>query len=264
MTRLVSPRGRRLLLGAAGIACLLLLWQATVPLIGLESYFYPAPLDVWFAFLDLARKGILSSYLADSFGRYVLGVAAGSCAGIAVGLAISTSRSIERLLSPLISFLFAIVEVAWVPLFVMWFGYGLTTILVALSYVTFFPMLYNTIAGVRTVPPVYLNAARALGASRLDLAREILLPAVLPSILTGLRVGAGFAFRGLIFAEMIAAKSGIGYLIFEGASTQQTARTVVGMIIMGLAWLFIEQVYIRPIERASVERWGMVIAVENR
>jgi NitT/TauT family transport system permease protein/taurine transport system permease protein len=154
--------------------------------------------------------------------------------------------------------------VAWIPIFVIWWGYGLKTILVALAYVVFFPVLYNTLLGVRTVPPVLINAARSLGAGRWAVLREVVLPSALPNIITGFRVGTGFAFRGLIFAEIIAAKSGIGFLIFEGATNQQTDRTIVGMIVMGLLWLFIDNVYVKPVERVTVERWGTVTTAEAR
>jgi NitT/TauT family transport system permease protein/taurine transport system permease protein len=83
-------------------------------------------------------------------------------------------------------------------------------------------------------------------------------------MITGVRVGAGFAFRGLIFAEMIAAKSGVGYLIFEGATNLQTARTIVGMVVIGLLWLFIENVYIKPVEKVTIERWRTVTTAEDR
>jgi ABC-type nitrate/sulfonate/bicarbonate transport system permease component len=76
-------------------------------------------------------------------------------------------------------------------------------------------------------------------------------------------VGAGFAFRGLIFAEMLAAKTGVGHLIYEGVSNQNTARTIVGMICMGLMWLFIDNVYLKPFERATIERWGVVVVPEG-
>ena len=138
------------------------------------------------------------------------------------------------------------------------------TIVLALIYVVFFPVLYNTLLGVRTAPQVLVNAVRSLGASRWQVLRYVILPSALPGIITGLRVGAGFAFRGLVFAEIVAAKTGIGYLIFEGAPTQQTARTIVGMIVMGLIWLAIDHVYLRPIERATIERWGSVDAAEQR
>jgi NitT/TauT family transport system permease protein/taurine transport system permease protein len=250
--------------GALGLLLFLAAWQASVPLVGLEPYFYPSPLDVWRAFLDLVAKGILPVYLADSVQRYVVGVALGTALGVAGGLLIGLSPTASRMLSPAINFLFAIVEVAWIPIFVIWWGYGVKTILIALTYVVFFPILYNTLIGVRTVPQVLINATRSLGATRWQVILQVVLPSALPNVITGFRVGAGFAFRGLIFAEIVAAKTGIGYLIFEGAQSHQTARTVVGMIVMGLLWLGLDNLYLKPLERATVERWGSVVTAEAR
>jgi len=260
----LSRKRARALKGALGVLLLLFLWQASVPMVGLEPYFYPAPVDVARAFVDLCAKGILPVYIADSIGRYAVGVPLGAVLGIVAGVLIGLNRTIAEALSPLLRFLFAIVEVAWIPIFVIWFGYGFTTILLALVYVVFFPVLYNTLLGVRTAPQILVNALRSLGASRWQVLTLVILPASLPGIITGLRVGAGFAFRGLVFAEIIAAKTGIGYLIFEGAQTQQTARTIVGMILMGLMWLTIDQFYLRPIERATVQRWGLTVEAEQR
>lgn len=254
----------RVLRGVLGLVLILVAWQVSVPLIGLPDYFYPSALAVWVAFLDLIRKGILPVYVGDSLWRYGAGVSLGTLIGVTLGLLISLNRALARLLAPLINFLYAIVEVAWIPLFVIWWGYGIKAILVSLIYVVMFPVLYNTIVGIRTVPQVYVNAVRSLGGSRLQVIREVLLPAALPNIITGFRVGAGFAFRGLIFAEMIAAKTGLGYLIFEGTAHHQTARTIVGMICMGVLWLFIDNVYLKPFERATVERWGTVVSAEDR
>jgi len=260
----LSRKRARALKGALGVLLLLFLWQASVPMVGLEPYFYPAPVDVARAFVDLCAKGILPVYIADSIGRYAVGVPLGAVLGIVAGVLIGLNRTIAEALSPLLRFLFAIVEVAWIPIFVIWFGYGFTTILLALVYVVFFPVLYNTLLGVRTAPQILVNALRSLGASRWQVLTLVILPASLPGIITGLRVGAGFAFRGLVFAEIIAAKTGIGYLIFEGAQTQQTARTIVGMILMGLMWLTIDQFYLRPLERATVQRWGLTVEAEQR
>jgi ABC-type nitrate/sulfonate/bicarbonate transport system permease component len=254
----------RVLKGALGLLLVLLAWQVSVPLVGLPEYFYPSALAVWRALLELIRKGILPVYVADSLGRYATGVGLGTLIGVSLGLLISLSRTTARVLAPLVNFLYAIVEVAWIPLFVIWWGYGLKVILVALIYVVAFPVLYNTMVGIRTVPQVYINAVRSLGGSRLQVIREVLVPAALPNIITGFRVGAGFAFRGLIFSEMIAAKTGLGYLIFEGTAHHQTARTIVGMICMGVLWLIIDNVYLKPFERATVERWGTVVAAEER
>ena len=246
--------------GAFGVFVVFALWQISVWIIALPPYFYPSPSDVAAAFVDLIQKGILPSYLLDSTSRYIAGVSTGLCLGIAFGLLIGLSRFWSRLLGPIINFFYAIVEVAWIPLLVMWIGYGFDTILIAISYVVFFPVLYNTLTGVQTVQKVLVNAMQTLGASRMQVLTSVILPSALPNIITGFRVGAGFAFRGLIFAEMIAAGSGIGFLIFDGAATRQTDRVVVGMIVMGLLWLALDRLFLRPIERATIERWGLVRA----
>jgi len=263
--RRARPGGvARAIKGALGVAVLLAAWQLSVPLVGLGPYFYPAPSDVIAAFGDLIAKGILPAYLGDSLWRYLAGLSAGAVLGIASGVLIGVNRRASLMLSPLLKFLFAIVEVAWIPIFVVWFGYGVKTIVLTLIYVVFFPVLYNTLLGVRTAPQLLVNAVRSLGASHLQVLRLVILPAALPNIITGLRVGAGFAFRGLVFAEIIAAKSGIGYLIFEGTESHQTARTIVGMIVMGLLWLAIDQFYLRPIERTTIQRWGLTTEAGER
>lgn len=246
--------------GMLGIVVVLVMWQISVWIIALPAYFYPAPVDVAAAFVDLIRKGILPSYIVDSAFRYTAGVVTGLTLGVCFGLLIGLSRFWSRLLAPIINFFYAIVEVAWIPLLVIWIGYGFNTILIAISYVVFFPVLYNTLTGVQTVQRVLVNAALTLGATRVQVLTSVILPSALPNIITGFRVGAGFAFRGLIFAEMIAAGSGLGFLIFDGATTRQTDRVVVGMIMMGTLWLALDRLFLRPLERATIERWGLVRA----
>jgi ABC-type nitrate/sulfonate/bicarbonate transport system permease component len=254
----------RLAKSVAGLGLILALWQASVPLVGLSDYFYPSPATVAQAFSELATKGILLVYVRDSLLRYVGSVVVGAVLGLLLGLAVGLHRGLARLLAPFVNFLYAIVEGAWIPLFVVWWGYGIKVIVVLLVYIIFFPMFHNTMVGVRTVPRVYVNAVRALGARPWQVVVEVILPAALPSIITGFRVGAGFAFRGLIFAEMLAAKTGVGYLIYEGVSIQNTARTIVGMICMGVMWLFIDNIYLKPFERATIERWGVVVPEGGR
>src|SRR5258708_20792279 len=207
-------RHARLLKGVAGLVLFFALWQLSVPLVGLSEYFYPSPRRVAAAFVELIEKGLLPVYVLDSLGRYLSSVGIGTLIGVTLGLLIGLNRAVSRALGPLINFMYAIVEGAWIPLFVVWWGYGFKVIIVLLVYIMVFPLLYNTIVGVRAIPQIYINAVRALGASPLQVLGNVILPAALPNMITGFRVGAGFAFRGLIFAEMLAAKTGIGYLIY--------------------------------------------------
>jgi NitT/TauT family transport system permease protein/taurine transport system permease protein len=263
-SRVWTPAIQRAVFGTAGLLLFFAAWQISIPLLGVSSYFYPSPLQVLYSFGELIDKGILPVYIADSLWRYLVSIAIGTAIGVSLGMVLGLSPLASRVFGPFVNFLYAIVEGAWIPLFVVWWGYGFKVILVLLVYIMVFPLLYNTMLGVRVVPQVYLNAARSLGASRTDMLRHVILPAAMPHIFTGFRVGAGFAFRGLIFAEMLAAKTGIGYLIYEGVSTHNTARTIVGMICMGLIWLLIDFMYLKPLEAATVERWGMLVVTEEK
>ncbi len=245
-------------LGTIGIVSLLAIWQAIASFSAIPRYFFPSPADVVRAAFDLVQKGILPVYIADSLGRYFAGVGLGVSIGLILGLAIGMSPGASRLLQPVLNFFYSIVEVAWIPIFVIWWGYGLKTIVLALTYVVAFPVLFNTATAVRSTPRILINAAASLGGSRLQVLWQVILPGALPGIITGIRIGAGFAFRGLIFAEMVAAKTGIGYLILTSASNHATDRTIVGMIVIGTLWLMIDQLYLRPFESATIERWGLV------
>jgi len=256
--RLPLRRHMPLILGIAGFAIVIALWEISALAFGLSVRLYPTPLSVLHTFVDLIRKGILPVHVTDSLARYVSGVAIGTVVAVVLGVLFGLNRFVARMMLPLVNFLYAIVEVSWIPLFVLWFGYGPKVILLALIYVVAFPVLFNCLTGVLSVPQVYVNAVRSLGATRAQVIRQVILPAILPNFMTGFRVGAGFAFRALVFGEVIAAQTGLGFLIFEGAQMQDTSRTVVGMISMGVLWLFFDRVYLRPLERATLERWGMI------
>lgn len=247
----------RRLESVAGFAVLVAVWQLAQQASGLPASLFPSPLDVLRALLDLYQVGILYEYTLLSLSHYLMGLGLGAAIGLALGLLISSNRRVSDILMPLVNFTYAIVEVAWIPLLILWWGYSPATIVVAVAYVVASPLVHNIITGVRSIPPVYTRAVRALGGDRVDVLREVTLPAIVPSLFNGLRVGAGFGFRALIFAEMISQSEGIGYLIFTSAASQQTARTVAGMIVMGALWLFLDRMYLRPLERMSTYRWGL-------
>lgn len=236
----------------------LVIWQASALAFGLSNYLYPRPALVLRTFGVLVAHGILLSYTETSMWRWFVGVGVGTAVAIPVALAFSFYRPLARMMFPLINFFTAIVELAWIPLFVLWFGYGFKVIVLSIGYVTFFPVLANTMSGIGQIPKVSVQAAQTLGANRLQVALHVLLPGSLPGTVTGVRTGAGYGFRSLIGAEMIAAQSGLGYMIFESRANQLTQRTVAGMITIGVLWLLVDRLYLRSIERATVERWGLL------
>jgi NitT/TauT family transport system permease protein/taurine transport system permease protein len=233
------------------------LWQASALALGLSNYLYPRPALVLRTFGVLVQHGVLLSYTETSMWRWFVGVAAGAGLAVPVALVLTFYRPVARMMFPLINFFTAIVELAWIPLFVLWFGYGFKVIVLSIAYVTFFPVLANTMTGITQIPRTSIHAARTLGANRWQMALHVLLPGSLPGTVTGVRTGAGYGFRSLIGAEMIAAQSGLGYMIFESRANQLTQRTIAGMITIGVLWLVIDRLYLRSIEKATVQRWGM-------
>ena len=261
-TRWMTPIWRRFE-SVGGFVVVIAVWQLAQQASGLPSTLFPSSLDALHALVDLYQIGILYEYTLLSLSHYLLGLGLGAGIGLALGLLISSNRRVSDILMPLVNFTYAIVEVAWIPLLILWWGYSPATIVVAVAYVVASPLVHNIVTGVRSIPPVYIRAVRALGGDRRVVLTEVILPAIVPSLFNGLRVGAGFGFRALIFSEMISQSEGIGYLIFTSAASQQTARTVAGMIVMGALWLFLDRMYLRPLERMSTYRWGLSSEAEK-
>jgi taurine transport system permease protein len=158
----------------------------------------------------------------------------------------------------LFRFFSVLAGIAWIPIATLWFGYGFGAITFVIFNAVFFIVAYNTLLGVSTIPLPLRHAAASLGARRWAMLFEVLLPGALPNIVTGVRTGLGFAWRGLIAAEIIATNVGLGYMIFVARDFYRTEVIVFGMIVIGSLWLLIDRVLLAPLERATVERWGLV------
>jgi NitT/TauT family transport system permease protein/taurine transport system permease protein len=168
------------------------------------------------------------------------------------------SPTVAAFLTPLFRFFSVLAGIAWIPIATLWFGYGFGAIIFVIFNAVFFVVAYNTLLGVRTIPHTLRNAAASLGAGRWALLTEVLLPGALPNIVTGIRTGLGFAWRGLIAAEMIATNVGLGYMLFVARDFYRTEVIVFGMIVIGVLWLLIDRLLLVPLERATIERWGLV------
>ena len=220
--------------------------------------FFPAPGDVVRSFRDLIYKGILPEYLEDSVLRLAVGAACGMALGIPLGVAVGLSRRAHAALWPPLLFFAAIGDIAWLPILLIWFGFGLTTMTFVIVYTVLFPVVLNTALGVRSVPTELHRAALSLGASRPRVVWEVVLPGALPNIMTGLRNGLGYGWRALIAAEIIVGTSGIGFLMFDARRAGSVVEIVVGMIVLGALWYIVDGWILAPIERATGQRWGLV------
>lgn len=233
-------------------------WWITAAVEVFPKAFFPGPVEVVHSFVELVRKGILPEYLADSVGRLAVGAAVGIALAIPLGVLIGTSRRAHAALWPVLLFFQAVGDIAWLPILLIWFGFGLTTMTFVIVYTVLFPVVLNTVLGIRSVPTDLVRAARSLGASRPRVVWEVLLPGALPNVMTGLRNGLGYGWRALIAAEIIVGTSGIGFLMFDARRAGSVVEIMLGMVLLGALWYVVDAWVLAPIERATGQRWGMV------
>lgn len=242
------------LLLAGGVAA----WSVAAAALPVPDYFLPPPTAVLVAFGDLVVKGILPVYVGESLRRIFLAALLGLAVGVPLGLLLGISRRAADFTYPLLNFFQSVSGIAWLPLILVWFGFGERTILVAVNYTVLFPVIFNALLGVRSVPRIYVNALRTLGASRWRIVRDVLVPGALPNIATGMRLGLAYGWRALIAAEMLVGANGLGFMIFNAQAFHLTARIMLGMGIIGALWVVVDYFFLRPLEEATIARWGLV------
>jgi NitT/TauT family transport system permease protein/taurine transport system permease protein len=176
---------------------------------------------------------------------------------IPFGIALGASRVASVFFSPLLRFSVALAGIAWIPLATLWLGFGDRAVIFIVWNAMFFALTYNAMLGVQQIPTELLRAARSMGASRPRMFAEVLLPGAMPAIVTGLRVGLGYGWRGMVAAEIIATNAGIGYSIFLAQRFFRTDIIITGMVIIGVLWLVTDRLLLAPLERRTIERWGM-------
>lgn len=194
------------------------------------------------SYLAWMFSGELPHDLLSTFLRVLVGFLIGAGLALPLGLLMGNFERVHRLFNPLIQILRPIPPIAYVPLSILWFGLGNPPAYFLISLGAFFPVLMNTISGVRNVDAIYIRAARNLGAGKTTLFVRVIVPAALPHILTGLRVGVGVAFICVIVAEMIAVNNGLGYRITEAREYFWSDKIIAGMITIGLLGLAIDTV----------------------
>jgi len=232
-----APAGRtiyRFLLSIALPLVLVSLWQALFSLGMIKPILLPSPLQVAASFWSLTVSGELLGNLGISLLRVLEGFGIAAFAGLVLGLAIGLWREIDHATDLLIQLLKPIPPIAWIPLAILWFGIGETGKVYIIFLGAFFPILVNTVDGIRQTDHRYVELARVLEVTRRRFITQVVLPGALPSIMTGLRVGLMVAWMCVVSAEMIAASSGVGYMIMDARQMSQTDEVLVGMITIGI------------------------------
>jgi len=243
---------------ALPLLLVLIFWEFCVQFFQVNARVFPSIEAVFNAGLEAVHDGSIFSHIAASLGRVAVGTLLAVLVSIPLGVAMGLNPIVSDFLSPLFRFFSVLAGIAWIPIATLWFGYGFGAITFVIFNAVFFVVTYNTLLGVASIPMPLRNAAASLGANGWTLLTQVILPGALPNIVTGIRTGLGFAWRGLIAAEMIATNVGLGYMLFLARDFYKTEVIVLGMIIIGLIWLAIDRLLLAPLERATIERWGMV------
>lgn len=230
----------------------IVIWAILTTFTGLiPSYFLPSPSEVFESFESLLMNGQLFSDTSLTLMRVVLGLAVSALIGIPLGILMGWSKTFKDLSSLLMGILRPIPPIAWIPFAILWFGVGLESAIFIIFVGSVFPILINTMDGVKRVDKVLLESAYTLGASPSQALRKVVIPASLPSIITGLKVGVGVGLMCTVAAEMIGSNSGLGYLIFTSTSMLDTGSAIVGMLIIGIIGLSADYLFSRVEKEVS-------------
>jgi ABC-type nitrate/sulfonate/bicarbonate transport system permease component len=216
----------------------ILAWAAFARYFGFSDL-VPSPWSTFETGAQMLSTGALAAHVGISLQRVLVGYAAGCALGV-IGALMGRISIVRQLADPVLQLMRPISPVALVPLSIIWFGIGDMSRYFIIFYAVVIIMILNTAAGVASTPTIRLNAARCLGARPLQIFRRVIIPSAVPYILTGMRVALGFAFMGIVAAEMIAAQSGIGYLIMQSRMLLRTDIMFVGLVTLGVVGALID------------------------
>jgi ABC-type nitrate/sulfonate/bicarbonate transport system permease component len=246
------------LLPLAPPAAILLVWTIYSNVAHPVAATLPSISAVLAAVVELTASGRLVNDIAASLVRLLLGASLGIVTGVAAGFLTGLNRGAAAFLNPLIVFFNAISGIVWLPLMIGWLGIGTALAVFLIWNSVFFIVFQNTVLGVQLVPEVLEQGVRALGAGRIETIRSVTLPGALPYILTGIRSGLGFGWRALIAAELVGATTGLGQMIFSAADYSRSDIIIAGCLIIGCIAMAMDRWLLLPIERRTVQRWGLV------
>lgn len=242
--------------GALPVAVFIMVWE----IVGRfdlfpGQFFFPPFSAVVKEFYHLTANGVLGKNFASSLVRVLIGLCSGSIAGIIVGVIMGWRSVINKALNPIISLLYPIPALGWLPLLMLWIGINEMLPITIIFICSFFPVIYNTVTGIRNVDKRYIQAAETLGASNMRILFKVIIPLALPNIFTGLRLEAGMSWRVLIAAEMVAIPTGIGALLMQAESLVRVDIIMVCLIVLSVMCLLFERVFV-IMEKYMIGKWS--------
>lgn len=244
--------------GATSIVLAAALYQAAAR----SGYFAPALMPdlptIARTLFGMVADGTMFLHAAATLYRVLCGFSLAVAVGLPLGVLMGRFRPVENFVLPLASALMPIPSLAWIPVFILWFGLGNTVTVLIVFYAALFPILLNTWTGVRSVNPIWLRAAGAMGADERKLFWKVIIPGASPFIITGLRQSFLRAWIAVIGAEMLAASNwGLGWVIFDAQQFLNADVMLASILVIGLIGFAAERLVFGSLERATIYRWGM-------
>jgi len=261
---LSGERARSLRRGALTLLVVAALYEAVA-----RSGYFPAALlptlpAVARTLLAVLLDGSMLAHAAATLNRVLLGFGLAILVGLPLGILMARFRRVENFVLPLASALMPIPSLAWVPVFILWFGLGNTVSILIVFYAATFPMLLNTWSGVRSVNPLWLRAAGAMGADEHALFWKVIIPGASPFIITGLRQAFLRSWIAVVGAEALAASDwGLGWVIFDAKEFLNADLMLASLVVIGAIGFLFERLVFGSLERGTVLRWGMVRAAKG-
>jgi NitT/TauT family transport system permease protein len=260
----MSERVRSYMRAAITLACAAALYETLARSGWFALALMPTLPQVANALAASIADGTMLAHTMSTLYRVLFGLALAIVAGLPIGILMGRFRAVENFVLPLASALMPIPSLAWVPVFILWFGLGNTVAILIVFYAALFPMLLNTWTGVRAVNPLWLRAAGAMGADENALFWKVIIPGASPFIITGLRQAFLRAWIAVVGAEMLAASDwGLGWVIFDAKEFLNTPLMLASLAVIGAIGFIFERLVFGSLERATVLRWGMVRAAKG-
>lgn len=239
----------------------ILAWQLGALAYGPEII--PGPYATWLGARELLGDGSLTRYIGISFYRVLVGWALGSLLAIPIGLVIGKVAAIRAFAEPFLNFIRFIPPIAFITLFLVWFGIGEKSKIALILYATLFIVVINTLTGVLSVEEDKIRSARSMGASEWQILIHVVVPATVPYMFTGIRLAMGMSYMAIIGAEMIAANEGVGFLIWNSRLFFRTDWIFVGLISLGLMGFLTDRA-VGWLGRMTLSRYGIVSSGPRR
>jgi ABC-type nitrate/sulfonate/bicarbonate transport system permease component len=247
--RFALPRVlRQMVMAVISIGTLLLLWHLSSKYV-FNAVLIATPEQTFATAWEMMKTGELFRHIGVSLLRVLIGYIIGCFFGIVLGALIGRIRLIRELADPVLELIRPISPVAIVPLAMLWFGIGEMSKYVVILYATVIVMVLNTAAGVARAPVTRIRAARSLGANEYQVFAKVMFPSAMPFILTGMRVALGFSFMGIVAAELIGAREGIGFLIMNSRQLMNTEQLFVGLLSLGVVGAIIDRLFRSVLDR---------------